>query len=205
MEYRQGKLKYADLIRQRSGEVYGFFFYIPLFFLLSFFGWLWEVGIYLVKDGEFVNRGVLFGPWLPVYGCGGILLAFFLKRLEYQPVWVFFISMTLCSVLEYLVSFVLEQTWGIRWWDYSGEFLNISGRVCLLGGLLFGVGGWLLVCYAVPYLRLLYRKIWRKEKGRRGLQLVCLMLLLLFIADAARAADFPNMGKDITMEKPAFE
>ena len=72
MEYRQGKLKYADLIRQRSGEVYGFFFYIPLFFLLSFFGWLWEVGIYLVKDGEFVNRGVLFGPWLPVYGCGGI-------------------------------------------------------------------------------------------------------------------------------------
>ena len=153
MEYRQGKLKYADLIRQRSGEVYGFFFYIPLFFLLSFFGWLWEVGIYLVKDGEFVNRGVLFGPWLPVYGCGGI----------------------------------------------------ISGRVCLLGGLLFGVGGWLLVCYAVPYLRLLYRKIWRKEKGRRGLQLVCLMLLLIFIADAARAADFPNMGKDITMEKPAFE
>lgn len=200
MEYKQSKLKYADLIRERSGQVYGFFFYIPLFFLFSFAGWLWEAGIYLVKDGEFVNRGVLFGPWLPIYGCGGILLIFFLKRWEYKPVLVFLVSMALCSVLEYLVSFVLERVWGIRWWDYSGEFLNISGRICLLSSLLFGVGGWLLVCYAVPYLRMLYRKIWKREKGKKGLQLACLVLLLLFIADAAWAADFPNMGKDITSD-----
>ncbi len=182
---------------------YGFFFYIPLFFLLSFFGWLWEVGIYLVKDGAFVNRGVLMGPWLPIYGCGGVMLVFLLRCLEYKPVWVFFASMTVCSVLEYLASFALERMWGIRWWDYSGEFLNISGRICLLGALLFGVGGWLLVCYAVPYLRLLYRKLWKQETGRRGLQLACLVLLLLFIADAAWAADFPNMGNNITMDTPA--
>lgn len=53
---------------------YGFFFYVLLFFLLSLAGWLWEIAIYLVQDGRFVNRGILLGPWLPVYGSGGLLL-----------------------------------------------------------------------------------------------------------------------------------
>lgn len=199
-EYRQNKRNYNSLIRKHAAQVYGFFFYLPLFFLFSFLGWLWEAGIYLVTDGEFVNRGILSGPWLPIYGCGGILLALLFRRWEYKPVRVFFFSMVLCSALEYLTSFVLERTWGVRWWDYSGEFLNIRGRVCLLASLLFGVGGWLGVCYAVPYLRMLYRKLWKTEKGKRGLQLACLVLLLFFIADAAWAADFPHMGKNVTME-----
>ncbi|NBI91778.1 hypothetical protein D3Z45_14660 [Lachnospiraceae bacterium] len=50
------------------------FFYVLLFFLLSLVGWLWEIAIYLVQDGRFVNRGILLGPWLPVYGSGGLLL-----------------------------------------------------------------------------------------------------------------------------------
>ncbi len=198
MEYGTGKGKDLNSGQRRTGQVYGFFFYVPLFFLLSFAGWVWEAGIYLVKDGDFVNRGVLWGPWLPIYGGGGILLAFLLKRWEKKQVRVFFVSMAVCSVLEYLASFLLERTWGIRWWDYSGEFLNVGGRICLLASLLFGVGGWLLICYVIPYLRMLYRKTWRREKGRKGLQLLCLVLLLLFAADAAWAADFPHMGKGIS-------
>ncbi len=204
MGYKENKLRYVDLIRKRSGQTYGFFFYVPLFFLASIAGWLWEVGIYMAQDGELVNRGVLIGPWLPIYGCGAVLLTFLLKRWEYKPVRVFFISMLLCSVLEYLVSYVLERVWGIRWWDYSGQFLNISGRICLMGSLMFGLSGWLLVCYAVPYLRMLYRKIWKMENGRKALQLVCLVLVLIFVADAAWAADFPNMGKGISYETAEF-
>lgn len=198
--YKENKLRYAGLLCRRSGQTYGFFFYVPLFFLVSIVGWLWEVGLYLVQDGEFVNRGVLTGPWLPIYGCGGIALTFLLRRWEYKPLQVFLTSMLLCSVLEYLASYVLERVWGIRWWDYSGQLLNISGRICLLSSLMFGLGGWLLVCYAVPYLRMLYRKIWRMENGRKALQLVCLVLLLIFAADAAWAADFPNMGNGINVE-----
>lgn len=193
------RISYKELIRGREGEIYGFFFYVPVFFLLSFGGWIWEILIYLVKDGEFVNRGVLFGPWLPVYGCGGVLLIFLLGRWVDKPVRVFFLSLVLGTVLEYFTSFFLEWVWGVRWWDYSGEFLNVNGRVCLWGSLLFGVGGWLLICYVNPYLKLLYRKIWRMEMGRKVLQLVCLVLLIFFTADAAWAADFPNMGRNISM------
>ncbi|KAI4450570.1 hypothetical protein C823_005107 [Eubacterium plexicaudatum ASF492] len=33
-------------------------------------GWLWEVLIFIVKEQHFVNRGFLYGPYLPVYGFG---------------------------------------------------------------------------------------------------------------------------------------
>lgn len=193
-------LNYNNLIKQRGNQVYGFFFYIPLFFIISCAGWIWEVLIYMVRDSEMINRGVLLGPWLPLYGSGGIMLALLLKKYERKPVRVFFLSMLICSLLEYLSSYCLERVWGIRWWDYSDDFLNISGRICLWGSLLFGLSGWLLVCYVIPYLKMLYRKLWKMESGRRGLELICLVLILIFVADAAWAADFPNMGKSISYE-----
>ena len=43
-----------------------------LFLVGSLIGWLYEVGLHLVKDGVFVNRGMLHGPWVPIYGLGCI-------------------------------------------------------------------------------------------------------------------------------------
>ena len=40
-------------------------------------GWLWEVLIFLIKEQRFVNRGFLYGPYLPVYGVGAVLLSIF--------------------------------------------------------------------------------------------------------------------------------
>lgn len=38
-------------------------------------GWLWEVMLFLIKEQRFVNRGFLYGPYLPVYGTGAVLLS----------------------------------------------------------------------------------------------------------------------------------
>lgn len=194
MDEKRKKLRYVNLIAKRSGQVYGFFFYVPLFFIASFAGWIWEVSLYVIQDGKIINRGMLIGPWLPVYGCGAVMLTILLKRWEYKPVRIFFCSMFLCTLLEYLTSYTLERVWGLRFWDYSQQFLNLNGRICLMGTLLFGVGGWWLVCYVAPYLKMLYRKLVKMEMGNKILQLACLVLLLIFVADAVWAADFPNMG-----------
>ena len=116
-----------------------FDYYVLLFFLVSFLGWLWEVGIYLVREGRFVNRGILFGPWLPVYGSGALFLYLLLRRWKRRPMFVFLISLTVCSLLEYLAGFFLEKAWGVRWWDYSGMLLNLNGHVCLMSSLMFGL------------------------------------------------------------------
>ena len=44
------------------------------------------------------------------------------------------------TIFEYIVSFVFEMIFGIRWWDYTNEFLNLHGRICLMFSLLWGIG-----------------------------------------------------------------
>ena len=114
-----------------------FDYYVLLFFILAFAGWLWEVILYIFTEHVFINRGVYRGHYLHIYCVGGLLLCFLFRAFRKKPVRVFFLSALLCSVLEYLTSFFLERRFGVRWWDYSGHFLNISGRICLLGILLF--------------------------------------------------------------------
>ena len=170
-----------------------FDYYVLLFLFVSFLGWMWEVGIYLVRDGAFVNRGILSGPWLPIYGAGALFLYFLLRQWKRRPALVFLISTTVCSLLEYLAGFFLEKAWGVRWWDYSGMYLNLDGHVCLMSGLMFGLGGLFLVFVLIPVYTGLHHKI--PEKGR-----LAAMLLLsgIFVADAAYSADFPNIGRGIT-------
>ena len=170
-----------------------FDYYVLLFFLVSFFGWIWEVCIYLVREKTFVNRGILTGPWLPVYGAGALFLYLLLHRWQKKPVLVFFISMIVCSALEYATGYFLVKMWGVKWWDYSGMFLNLNGHICFMSCLMFGIGGVFLMFFVFPIYTALYHKI--PEKVRRMLMFA---LLILFVADAAYSADFPNVGRGIT-------
>lgn len=173
-----------------------FDYYVLLFFILAFLGWLWEVILFLFTEHAFINRGVYRGPYLPIYGIGGLLLCLLLGSFRKKPLCVFGISLVVCSVLEYLASYFLERRWGIRWWDYSGHFLNINGRICLLGALVFGLGGTALVCLFLPFYEKLYLKVSKKWRF-----FLCLGLLLVFVADAAYCAVWPNTGEGISETK----
>lgn len=169
-----------------------FDFYVLLFFLLSFIGWLWEVGIYLVTERRFVNRGMYFGPYLPIYGAGGLLLWFLLQRFHRKPFLTFLLSSAICSALEYGTSAFFEWKWGMRWWDYSSYFMNLNGRICLLSAVCFGLGGTLLNCFLLPYYMKLYHHIppkWRL--------LLCGILLTVFVLDISYCAVNPNVGRSI--------
>ena len=170
-----------------------FFYYVWLFFLLSVFGWLWEGVLYLFKDDIYVNRGFLTGPWLPIYGIGGIMLELLFHRWRDRPIMTFMSSMVLCTVLEYLAGWYLELTWGVKWWDYSGMPLNLHGRICFLSSLLFGVGGMLLVWVISPLFYSLYRKVSVKTRTILGL-----LAIAIFVADAAYSAMAPHVGFGIT-------
>lgn len=174
-------------------NIKSFDFYCILFFTLAFIGWLWEVLLYFFTEHAFINRGVYQGPYLPVYGVGGMMLYILLYRMKKKPWLVFFCSLVLCSVLEYFTSWFLEMRWGIRWWDYSGHFLNINGRICLLGALAFGIGGMVLVCFLMPFYERAIRKVPAKLRV-----MLSILLLLLFAADAAYAGIRPNMGYGIS-------
>ena len=166
---------------------YGLLNYILFFFTFSFVGWVWEVGLHLVQTGELVNRGTMLGPWLPIYGSGGVLVLLLLRRWFKKPVLTFFLSMLLCSVIEYAASWYLEFTTGLRWWDYSNYFLNLNGRICLEGSVIFGVGCCAAVYFIAPNLGKLYDRIPRTPKFA-----ACILLVLFFGTDLVWSKSHPN-------------
>lgn len=169
---------------------------ILFFFTFAIIGWLWEVALSLFSTGNFVNRGTLMGPWLPIYGYGGVLILILLKPFREKPYLLFILTCLLCGIIEYLTSWYLEVTYNLRWWDYTGYFININGRVCLEGLLVFGLGGCGFTYLVAPFLDNLYNKIKPSIK-----YLVAIILLSFFILDNIYCHNNPNMGEGITSYK----
>jgi len=166
---------------------------ILLFFTFSFVGWVWEVSLHLVKDGVFVNRGTMYGPWLPIYGIGGLLILLLLKKTREKPALTFLLTMVVCGIVEYFTSWFLETTEGERWWDYSGYLLNINGRICLEGLLVFALGGMAFIYILAPLFDDLYNKI-----PMRIRMPIVIGLLVAFSVDFTYSNVYPNTGKGIT-------
>lgn len=172
---------------------------ILIFFCMSFIGWFWEVSSHVILYHSFANRGVLHGPWLPIYGVGGLLILMLLKKFREKPAVEFVLAVILCGVVEYFTGLVLELTHdGQRWWDYTGFFLNLHGRICAEGLLAFGIGGMIIVYFVAPFLDNYFRKI--------KLQIiipVCVALMVIFISDQLYTRKHPNTGEGITCMKEA--
>lgn len=167
---------------------------LALFFIASIIGWSFEVIMHIIEHGEFVKRGVLQGPWLPIYGYGCLLILTILHKFRKKPLQEFILIIVLCGLVEYFTAVYLEYVFnGTKWWDYSGYFLNIQGRVCAEGLLVFGIGGIILVYILAPLIDNILQKINLKK-----LAIICCSLLCLFIFDHIYSHYHPNEGKGIT-------
>ena len=188
------KDEYKRTLRStRALRTYTIWSVILIFFLFSFVGWAWEVSIHIVKDGVFVNRGVMHGPWLPVYGSGVAMIVVMLARWRPKPALEAVLTILLCGFVEYMTSFYLEMTRGMRWWDYTGYFLNLNGRICGEGLAVFAVGGMLAVYLLVPVFDAMISKLNVKK-----LAVLCIVLLACFGSDLVYSGKVPNTGEGIT-------
>ena len=116
-----------------------------IFIIYSFLGYIAEVIYCRIVDGEFVNRGFLFGPLCPIYGFGAIFIIVLLHRFFHSPFLIFILSIILTSFVEYITSFIMEKTFKAKWWDYSDLPYNLNGRICLRNSLLFGLAAIVMV------------------------------------------------------------
>ena len=166
---------------------------IMLFFVCSFIGWVYETILESVKHNMFINRGTLYGPWIPIYGTGGIIVLVFLKRIFDKPVLVFSASFVICGIVEYTGALMVEHFKGASYWDYSGYFFNIQGRVCLEGLLIFAVASCAAVYMVGPVMNNLFDKLPLKYR-----RLIVTVLLVAFGADFLVAHHFPRTGYGLT-------
>lgn len=186
--------------------------YLLCFFIYSFLGYLCEVVYCSVAQRKLVNRGYLYMPICPIYGCGAVLIILSMEPLYDRGMWylVLILGILLTSTLEYLTSYVMEICFHMRWWDYSQRKFNIHGRVCLRNSLMFG-GLVMLVMYGIqPYL-----KSWIDMIPSLALYIVNGILLMALLIDSifstiqhinvskilAKVASFMDEASEIIAEK----
>ncbi|MBP3597510.1 MAG: putative ABC transporter permease [Clostridia bacterium] len=122
-----------------------------LFLIYSFAGWFLESVGGIINVKKFVNRGFLIGPYCPIYGVGVICFTLLLSQYKNDLVLLFFLSMLIAGVLEYLTSYLMEKIFNARWWDYSKNRFNINGRICLETMIFFGICGCLFLKILNPF------------------------------------------------------
>lgn len=117
------------------------------FFLYSVLGWVYETIFCTVTTKKWDNRGMLFGPYCPIYGIGAVLCALICSNIN-KWIYVFLICMFGSAILEFTTAFITEKMFHAVWWDYTNFPLNYKGIICLPAATAFGCAG-LLVKYVL--------------------------------------------------------
>lgn len=160
-----------------------------LFMMYALIGWCYEVFLeVVVYDWGFSNRGVLFGPYLPVYGFGALafILCFYKlikdkllkKKLLYIPL-IFLGCMIVATLLELVTSYICEYFTGSwPWQTYADYKYNFEARIALSPSIRFGIGGVIFLYVLQPLFDKLLSKLSDNIRS-----IIFYLLLFLLIAD----------------------
>lgn len=123
-----------------------------IFMIYAVIGWCAEVSYAALDTGKFVNRGFLNGPYCPIYGCGVLLVIVALTPLKKNLLILYFGSVVLTSVIEFITGYLLEKVFHNKWWDYSDKPYNIKGYICLKFSLFWGFACTFIVLIIHPII-----------------------------------------------------
>ena len=143
-------------------------------------GFIYEEICGFINEGEFFKRGTTYGPWIPIYGVGAMLIFFACIKIRKKPWLVFLISCLLCGTLELCCGYVFDKFFHLRLWDYSGVILNwghVNGYICVRSVVTWGLFGLLLMYGVLPLLEKF------QSKRLRAFNVVAVVLFVLFATD----------------------
>ncbi len=165
--------------------------YFLYFLMYSILGWIYEVFLeVVVYRWGYSDRGVLFGPYCPVYGVGALLFLFLIyplikdrdmkQKLLFIPA-VFLLCAVTATAVELLASYICELFTGSwPWQTYADYSFNFQARIALSPSVRFGIGGVVILYVLQPLLEKLTDKL-----NDRKLTLISSVTAALFTLDLA--------------------
>lgn len=108
------------------------------FYFYCFFGWVFESTYVSLRKRKFVNRGFMRGPFLPIYGSGGIMMLVVSMPFQDSLVLTYLAGCVGATVLELVTGLAMEALFKVRYWDYSNQKFNYKGVICLSSTLAWG-------------------------------------------------------------------
>ena len=171
--------------------------WVLFFYVYCFLGWIWESGYVSARERKWTNRGFMHGPFLPIYGSGAIMILLATIPVKDNLLLIFFMGMIAATILEYFTGAAMERLFHVRYWDYSNQFCNLNGHICLKCSLAWGGFSILMVRFIhVPVERCI---LWIPDTLE---EIIAFVLTLVFVADFAlsfrEAMDFRNMLESLT-------
>lgn len=149
--------------------------YYLYFMAYAVFGWLYEVFLEtVIYRWGFSNRGVLFGPYCPVYGVAAFAFLFAInpllknktvkQRLCLLPA-IYLLCTLLATAIELATSYLCEFTIGYwPWQTYADYKYNFQARIALSPSLRFGIGGILFLYLLQPFFEKINCKLSDKKR-----------------------------------------
>lgn len=124
------------------------------FLIFSILGLVIETVYCLITSNTLESRkGLIWGPFCPIYGVCGALIIYILSKLNCKTVIKLFLAGFLFgSVAEYILSYGLEAIYGIRFWNYDYLQFNLNGRICLLFSIYWGILSVVLLKFVKPLI-----------------------------------------------------
>lgn len=160
--------------------------YVLMFFIFSMIGWAGETTYRSLGERRLINTGFLFGPMCPIYGTGALVFEVCLTPLKNHWWLVILLGMLLADAVEYFTSYIMEKLFNARWWDYTDEFMNLNGRICLKHTSYWAIAAFVYVYFISPIFAYLFCFI--PQTVRYILLCVILVIFLIDLVFTVRAA-----------------
>lgn len=103
---------------------------VLIFAIGCFIGWILESIFRSIVEKRLVNAGFLNGPYLPIYGFGTLLL-YLMSLTDFHPIFKVLVFALSATLLELVTGVIFTEFYNLKLWDYSDEFLNFRGIICI--------------------------------------------------------------------------
>ena len=160
---------------------------LAYFLVFGFFGWIFETLVVWIEYGRFTCRGYIFQgpvvwglPLIELYGFGGVIMAVLFGHWKSRPVKLFLAGMTAMTLLELVGSYLCTSILKTQYWDYTNNFMNFNGRICLSSSIAWGTLSVIGVSVVMPQIDRYYHNA--SDKKYLKINIIILILYAVFCA-----------------------
>ncbi|MGL5417766.1 MAG: putative ABC transporter permease [Clostridium sp.] len=155
-----------------------FYKIIWLFIVGSVLGFIVETLWCFIKNGYFQNRqGLIYGPFIPVYGIAFALCAVILYRFAHKRgSLIFLVSGILGGIFEYCCSWGQQFLTGTVSWDYTKAAFSIGGRTSIQYCVFWGVLGVFFIKEVYPLFNKFFNYF--SPKKIKIITYICIILMV---------------------------
>ena len=158
---------------------------VIVFTFASVIGYFVETGYVYLVVGNIVKRGMLLGPYCPIYGFGALCLYYCfydVKTTKANIPLIFIVASLMLGSFELLCGLGFKYILNIEMWNYSGKFLNILNYTTVPILIGWGILGTMYVFWLHPILLKLVRWFPRHVMNKLAVILVGIFIIDFLIS-----------------------